>query len=180
MDFLKIILAILTVSFLASCEPDNKQQVLQDLQHKDFLQESFNVVYYYSDSAIMKAKITTPHLVEKKVGHDIETEANRGIRIEFYTPAGSIESYLTANKARLYNSKSIGEATGNVIVFNDKQEKLETEKLIWEQHKNILHTNSSVKITTPKEVIFGEGLESNTSFTKYKIFKIKGTITVQE
>lgn len=180
MNTLKILTIIIAILFVIGCEPENKQQILQDIKDKDFLQESFKVTYYYSDSAIMKAKITTPHLVEKKVGQDIQTEANRGIKIEFYTPSGAIESYLVADKARLYNEKSIGEASGNVIVYNDKQEKLETEKLIWEQHKNILHTNSFVKITTPKEVIFGEGLESNTTFTKYKIFKIKGTLTIQE
>jgi len=37
-----------------------------------------------------------------------------------------------------------------------------------------------VKITTADEVIYGDGLESNQDFTKYKIKNIKGTIHLKE
>ena len=37
-----------------------------------------------------------------------------------------------------------------------------------------------VKITTEDEIIMGEGFESNQSFTKFKIKKIKGTISLDE
>ena len=36
-----------------------------------------------------------------------------------------------------------------------------------------------VKITTADEIIFGDGFESNQDFTKYKIFKIRGTISLK-
>ena len=66
----------------------------------------------------------------------------------------------------------------NVIVTNEKGDKLNTEHLIWDEKKQKLLSNEDVKITTKDEIIFGKGFEANEDFTKYKIFNIKGTISI--
>ena len=35
-----------------------------------------------------------------------------------------------------------------------------------------------MKITTPDEIIYGDGLESNETFSKYQIKNIRGSISV--
>ena len=61
-----------------------------------------------------------------------------------------------------------------------KEEILNTEHLIWLQKEEKIYTEEFVKITTPDEIIYGDGLEANQQFTKYRIKNIKGTIAVDE
>ena len=72
------------------------------------------------------------------------------------------------------------EAKRNVVVVNEKGEKLNTEHLIWEEEGDRITSDAFVKITTADEILMGEGLESNQSFTKYRIKKIKGTIRLKD
>lgn len=40
----------------------------------------------------------------------------------------------------------------------------------------MITSNAFVRIKKKREILYGEGFESNDDFSKYKIFKIKGTI----
>jgi hypothetical protein len=72
------------------------------------------------------------------------------------------------------------EVKKNVVVVNEKGEQLNTEHLVWDEKKAKLLSDEFVKITTKEEVIFGTGLEANEDFTKYKIFNIKGTLSLHK
>lgn len=61
-----------------------------------------------------------------------------------------------------------------------KGEKLNTEHLIWNEDSAKIYTDEFVKITTTDEIIMGEGMEANQDFSKWKIYKIRGTINVKE
>ena len=72
------------------------------------------------------------------------------------------------------------EAKGDVVFINEVGEKLNTEHLIWNQKEERIYSEEFVKITTADEIIWGEGFESNQSFTNFKIKHIKGTILVED
>jgi hypothetical protein len=72
------------------------------------------------------------------------------------------------------------EARNDVVLINKLGEKLNTEHLIWNPKKEIIYSEEFVKITTAVEIIWGEGFESNQSFTNFKIKQIKGTILVED
>jgi hypothetical protein len=44
----------------------------------------------------------------------------------------------------------------------------------------LLSSDRFVKITTAEEIIFGDGFEANQDFTRYRIFNVKGRITVKK
>ena len=68
------------------------------------------------------------------------------------------------------------EVDNNVSVLNRKGERLNTEQLFWDENKQKIYTNKFVRIKTAKQIIYGDGLISNTDFTQYKITNIRGTI----
>ena len=72
------------------------------------------------------------------------------------------------------------EAKNNVIVINNKNEKLSTEHLIWDEEKQLLYTNAHVRIETENGTLEGEGLKSNRDFTEYKILKPVGETNVPD
>ena len=58
----------------------------------------------------------------------------QGIKGVFYNKDGQKESTLTAEKGISYQTKKITEVTQNVVITNVKGERLNTEKLIWDQN----------------------------------------------
>jgi lipopolysaccharide export system protein LptC len=67
-----------------------------------------------------------------------------------------------------------------VVVTNAKNEQLNTEELVWNEKLQKFYTEKFVKISTPTQVIYGDGLESNQTFTQYKITNVKGIIGVNK
>jgi hypothetical protein len=67
-----------------------------------------------------------------------------------------------------------------VVWKSHKQEKLESEELIWEEEERRIYSNKFVKITKPDEVIYGVGFETNQEFTRWKINAPEGEILVDE
>lgn len=111
---------------------------------------------------------------------DTYTICDSGVKITFFDEFGKVESKLRANYAELYEDQGYAEATGDVVVENNEGDRLNTEKLYWDQERDELWTDRFVRITTPEEIIMGDSMVSNTSFTNYRIYKIRGTITLEE
>lgn len=102
-----------------------------------------------------------------------------GIKVNFYDATGNVETVMEANTATVYDGSSMMTAKSNVEVINAKGEKLNTEELIWDESKKMIYSNSYVKISTEDEIILGEGMEANETFTDYTIKKITGVIKVK-
>lgn len=153
----------------------NSEQEIRDLVPVKPLpvEESENVVVYYSEEAKVKVKLEAPVLI-RKVDDKIENEMPDGIHLVFYDSLGGISSEIIANYAIDKNTEFLMEARDSVVVTNEKGEKLETEHLIWNRKEEMIHTEEFVTITTGEEIIMGDGLESNQDFTKYRIKNPRG------
>ena len=131
----------------------------------------------YSDSAKVQVEITAP-ILDHYSTENPYIEMPNGLHAIFYNEKMEVKSRLVADYGIRYEKDQKMEAKKNVIVTNEKGDKLNTEHLIWDEKKQKLLSNEDVKITTKDEIIFGKGFEANEDFTKYKIFNIKGTISI--
>ena len=52
--------------------------------------------------------------------------------------------------------------------------------LIWNEKIQKFYTDKFVTITTPTQIIYGDGLESNQNFSDYTILKVKGVFGVNK
>jgi LPS export ABC transporter protein LptC len=102
-------------------------------------------------------------------------EFPKGVNVLFYDDSLNVISTLKAEYGIRYEKGGRMEAKRNVEVVNVKNEKLNTEHLIWDENKDSIFTNAFVKITTSDYVMWGDGLKSNSDFTRYKIINPKGT-----
>jgi len=133
----------------------------------------------YSDSGRVQMKLTAKEL-DRFSGENPYIELPSGMHIFFYDDSFRVNSELKSDYGKRFEKNGKMEAKRNVEVINVKGEKLNTEHLIWEEAKEMIYTEAFVKITTEDEVIYGNGLESNQDFTKYKIKNIKGTINLKD
>lgn len=175
---LKIIL-VLFVLFFTSCENDLDKVNQVTAKNTDPVEQGTNVEILYSDSAKMRVKVNAAEL-KRFVTPKPLVEMPKGVHVQFYDDSLNVTSTLTSKYAIRKESEQIMEAKNDVVVVNSKGEKLNTEHLIWDEKTRKIYSKEFVKITTEDEIIFGNGFESNEDFSKYKIFNIKGTITINK
>lgn len=102
------------------------------------------------------------------------------LRVDFYNDSLQIQSTLTAKYGKYFEQDGNVLVRDSVKVVNLKNEQLETEELIWNEKIQKFYTEKFVKITTPTQVIYGDGLESNQNFSEYKIINVKGIIGISQ
>jgi LPS export ABC transporter protein LptC len=176
---LKIVLPILLSMFLFACE-DDIATVNIELAEASPIESGKNIEITYSDSALIKVKLFAPQMDRYIIKGKKHVELPKGVKINFYDNAMNLSSRLTSEYAIRYDDEKKMEAKKNVVVTNNKGEVLNTEHLIWDEAKKTIYTQAPVKVTTAKEIIFGDGLESNEDFSKYKITNIRGTVNLNE
>ena len=134
----------------------------------------------YSDSALVRVRVTGPVLHNYVTRENPRQEFPGGIKIEFLEPNLSVKSVLTAKNAIRKQEKGQITARDSVVMTTVKQEKLETAELIWDEKTAKVYTDKFVKVTKPGEVIYGFGLEAEQDFSYWKIIVPKGRIKVEQ
>jgi LPS export ABC transporter protein LptC len=164
---------------LASCGNDMEEVKRLGSDVRVPVSSTRNVEMIYSDSSRLRAKVNAPQR-DTYIGDDGFVEFSKGLKIEFYDTKSMLESKMIANYGISYSKTEIMEAKGNVVLESVKGDKLETEHLIWDQKSDRIYSNVFSRITSPERVIYGDGFESNQDFSKYRILKVKGIISLNE
>lgn len=159
---------------------------VQQREHQVFTQEDtdvevgHDVEILYSDSAIVRVRITAPTMMNYQDRDDPRQEFPDHIKVEFLNPDLRVRSTLTAKSAVRQQNKGLVTIRDSVVLTTVEQEKLETEELIWNEKTEMISTEKFVKVTKPGEVIYGFGLEANQDFSFWKIKVPKGTIRAEQ
>jgi LPS export ABC transporter protein LptC len=132
----------------------------------------------YTEKGMVRLEIKAPELRSWN-SNPRKTEFNEGLTVAFYSGRRNT-SNLRADYGVNFEQKKELLVEGNVVFENDKGEKLETEKLIWEEKNASIRTESAIRITTPNEIITGFGLEADEDFSNYSIRNISGIVNVEQ
>ena len=93
----------------------------------------------------------------------------RAVRTQFYTSTGVQEGLLTSRRAKYDTKTDLMEATGNVVLVTQDGRRLTTEHLIYDKSKNLIHSDSAFKYTTPDGVLEGVGFDSDPGMNPVKV-----------
>jgi hypothetical protein len=180
MGFQKKLFLLLMISCgFASCE-NNEGEISRITERpNDSVEEIVGLQTIYSDSGTVKVLLEAP-LMKKVLLPKPITELPKGMKISFYDQNMNVISRMKSSYAIHYEQEHRWEARNNVEVVNVKGEKLNTEKLIWDERQNKLLSDNFVKITTDKEIIMGNGFEADQDFSHYKIYNVTGHITLNQ
>ena len=189
MNFLKhtlfytLIIITLSVVF-TSCENDIAvvNTITAESEKNLPVQSDKNVQTIYSDSAQIRAKLTAP-VLNRYAGKKPYMELPKGMEVIFYDEHKQQQTKLTADYGIGFdngNGMEHMEAKRNVVVINQKGDKLNTEHLIWNAVTKKIFTDEFVKITTKDQIIWGDGLIASQDFSDYEIKNPKGQVSVKE
>ena len=132
-----------------------------------------DVEIYYSDSAVVRVKITAPKLVRYLDKASPNEEFPEGLLVEFYNKRENAYSWLKADYGMREVLKKQVITRRNVEMYNRKNEKILTSELIWDEAGEILFTEKYVKIIQPEnqDTTTGFGFVTNQDFTRFEIKK---------
>jgi len=164
--------------FLVACQ--NKTEEIKELTDKLSMQEdkAYGVTIIYSEQAHVKAQLYATEFVHNAQAKPSYFDAKKGLKIEFFDDSTHVESTLTARYARYYDQEGNILIRDSIVVVNKKGEQLQTEELVYSQKLKKFYTDKPVKIITPEQTLYGDGLEANEDFSAYTIKNIKGTLSV--
>jgi LPS export ABC transporter protein LptC len=163
----------------ASCMSDEDKGKIMNERVNLPTETGKNVYINYTDSGYAKARIFAP-IMERYTSDDrSETVMRKGITAYFYNKNRKVDSFLKSKYAIRNDNEKRMIARNDVILVNNKGDSLFTEELIWDETRQMIHSDKYVRIATPDQILMGDGFESNTEFTKYRIFSIRGTISLK-
>ncbi|HOY30720.1 MAG TPA: LPS export ABC transporter periplasmic protein LptC [Bacteroidales bacterium] len=176
---LKNLIVFSFVALLTAPSCKNKIEDVNALVYSDTspVETGKTIEIVYSDSAEIQAIIKSP-FYKRYAGKDPYLEMPQGLNATFYDSSMQVKTHLTSKYAIKYDKKNIMEVKNDVVVVNEKGEKLNTEHLIWDEKTRRIYTDVFVKITTPDKVFYGDGLDADDSFLKWVIKKPRGTFYI--
>ena len=169
--FLKAVL-LTGCFFVCACENDMQQ--VQALSKKTTaVEEAVNVESYYSQSAVVKAKLTAPLML--RIQSDTTAyEFPKSLHVDFYNDSTQVESQLFARYGRYMESQDRVLLKDSVIVFNIKGDTLRTDELWWDQNKGNFYTDKPVSIHKGKtDIINAIGMTASQDLNDINLFKIQ-------
>ncbi|PCJ65669.1 MAG: LPS export ABC transporter periplasmic protein LptC [Bacteroidetes bacterium] len=178
--------AILVIAaFFMSCGNDEasieEQSNLNDQRDSATVEVARDVVITYTDSGLLRAKISAPLMKRFPDKDNPRLEMPNGVKADFFDSDGEIQSSLTAKYAMHYEKDDRIEIRDSVRVINKNDEEIKTDELIWDKKNRRVTSDKPVRVRIRNEkIIKAEGFESDESFMNYTFKKVTGVVYLNE
>lgn len=137
-----------------------------------------NIETVYSQMGDAKLVLRAPLQYREQSGDE---RFPAGVEMDVYDDLGRKKTLLLADSARYLSSQRLYVMMGNVSVTNlAEQQKLETPVLFWDERYREIYTDTTVRITTAKEILKGKGLRARQDFSQYKILVPTGVLSADQ
>ena len=158
--------------FVYACENDI-HQVEALSKHTIAVEEAVNVESYYSQAAVVKAKLKAPLML--RIQSDTPAyEFPKSLHVDFYDDSIKIQSQLFARYGRYMENQNKVLLQDSVIVFNIKGDTLRTNELWWDQNKGNFYTDKPVSIHKGQtDIINAIGMTATQDLEDINLFKIQ-------
>ena len=157
-------------SFFFSCRESVDPEALK--VYDGPMNSASNVFLVQSDSAIVRTEVRAAKQLEFQNGNQ---EFPEGIDIKFYTKDGQLETTMVADRGYFLRDQNLYRGEGNVQIKNlIKDQSLKSEEIFWNRAQKKIYTEKFVTVQDKGTVFSGTGLESDDSFSDYKLKSPKG------
>jgi LPS export ABC transporter protein LptC len=166
-------------ALIAGCENDLKdiQKISANEVSKPF-QRYTDVDVIYSDSAKVKAHMTSPLMLEY-TGAKKYTEMPKGVKVIFYDINLKESSMIVSDYAMRLDSEKTIELRKNVVATNIKGDTFTSDELVWDENTKLVHSNKLVHVRmTDGSITDGTSFTSDESFNHWKLMQGTGIIHV--
>lgn len=175
-----IFLFLIVLTTTISCQNDTQEIMALTGPRSKQEDRANGVTFVYSQNGNVKMKVFANHFVRNSAAKRPYINMNKGLKMEFFDDSGNISDVLTADSSVYYETQRDFIVWDSVQILSKKGERLNTDELVWNELAQKFFTEKPVVITTPNEILYGEGMEANRDFTWYKILKPTGSVQVSK
>jgi lipopolysaccharide export system protein LptC len=154
-----------------SCE--NKMEVIEALSDASNKPElsAYNFETLYSDSGKVKVRMVSPEWHQYNNNPKPYRAYPLGLHSYLLDDSLKVRAEISALYVKNYIRQNLWEARKNVVVVNQKGDRLTTEELFWDQDKHVIFSKKYCRIVTPDggEHIGNCGLQAKEDFTDWKL-----------
>ncbi|HZY37799.1 MAG TPA: LPS export ABC transporter periplasmic protein LptC [Mucilaginibacter sp.] len=167
---------------LGSCENSlNDIKKIASKEEDRPISTSTNVEVIYSDSAKVKARMTTPLMVELDDPKNAYHEMPKGVKVVFYEDDLSVKGTITSDYAIQKDKENIIDFKKNVVVTNAQGQTFTSDELIDDVGNKKFYTYKPVEINMGNgDVMRGVGAHCNATMYPWTIDHSIGTFHVDE
>ena len=173
---------LICMLLLNACENSlNDIKKIQSEEENKPISKSTGVDVIYSDSAKVKARMTTPLMIDYDDVLKPYREMPNGIKVVFYDEFLKQKGVITADYSLQREKENIIEFRKNVVATNANGETFKSEELIYDQNSKKIYSTKPVQINmSGGNVMYGIGFHSNESMYPWTIDKSNGIFHVSE
>jgi len=175
--FLPVMIA--GIALITGCENDLKdiQKISANEVSKPITQYT-NVDIIYSDSAKVKAHMTSPLMIQYQVEKPY-TEMPKGVKVIFYDNMMKESSTITADYGVQREKEKLIELRKNVVGTNAQGDTFSSEELIWDEGTKQVHSSKLVHVKLADGTVTdGDSFKSDESFSHWTMSQARGKINV--
>lgn len=176
-EFIKGILGCLILLFtLSSCENDLREvERISSQKIEEPVDISYGVTIIYSDSAVVKAKMTSPEMKHFNT-KDPYYEFPKGGLLVLYDKDANETDRVEAEYAIQKENSGITELRKNVVVTRSDGLVIKSEELIWDDNKKIFYSNLPVTLIRDGTAQHGTSLWANEDFSIIEATSLVGDL----
>lgn len=143
------LLGIGLMLLLAACETDLAEvDRIASIQEEVPVDISYGITVIYSDSAKVKAQLTSEEMRQYSVD-DPYIEFQKGITLILFDENGEESQRITSDYARQFETRGITEFKNNVVVTLASGAEIHTEEVIRDENENIYYNQVPITYYSP-------------------------------
>lgn len=132
-----------------------------------------------TDSGRVIANLVSPKMLDYSNRDFAYNEFPDGVHLYLYDDNNK-KSTVIADYAIVYDKTNLIDMQGNVILASHDNDTLFAEQLYYDQEREWLYTNRPVSFRKGRDVINGNGFDSDIEFNDAQVLEIDGIITLDE
>ncbi len=177
---MKLLFLFILSAFFYSCENDLETIKKITFNEKSPDETTKNLKMIYSDSGYAQIEIYAA-IAETYRSKESITKVKDSLRVNFFSETGEVLSTLSARYGEINFTQGKIFVRDSVRLYNfAKKQTLETEALYWNQKDSSIYSLSQVIIKSPKGIVLGDGIRTNSSFSKYVLLKPTGKVELDK
>ncbi len=175
----RALMILFCIGLLASCESTFKD--VQMINFSEFTPsgeaDDFNLKY--TDSGRITSILISKKMLDYAVVKYPFTEFPKGIDVTFFDKNGR-KTFIRSNYAVQYKQTQVIDLQGDVRISNESGQVMETDQLYYDQKNEWFYTDRPFKLTDPKGVGFGQGIDFSKDFKIVNSQQVRGDIDQTE
>ena len=179
-DLFAISPGLLLILLFSGCQQNNPDQTPSLDTSQLGIERIEQVEIIYSDSAVVRVRISGPLMLNHLQASDPFQEFPHGLKVEFFNPFGLVSSVMTAKYAVRHPSTGLTYIRDEVVWRSTEQKTLETPELTWDEREKKVFTQKFAVVTTLVDTVYSHGFQAGQDFRDIKLNAIDGSMNVQE